>query len=199
MKGYILGTIKNTNDWVEYDDDRSMDYKEFLKGQTFMEKELPLFYRCPKKSYLNKIKSAIMLQSSGPDLVNKRLKEVLEVNTDNAQFFEVKLCCDNEKIEGFYALHTRYQIPCVDIKNSEYTLKYYDPNNPHYSFSYMKLKDNLFNEENNFDLVRCKESSRSIVVSERIKKALFDAKLKGLEFSDSIDMTYQDRTVYERI
>ena len=40
---------------------------------------------------------------------------------------------------------------------------------------------------------------RSIVVSEKIKTALFAAGLKGLQFSDSIDMTPKERTFYERI
>lgn len=47
--------------------------------------------------------------------------------------------------------------------------------------------------------MRCREMPRSIVVSEKIKKALFDAGLKGLQFSDSIDITPQERSISERI
>jgi hypothetical protein len=49
MKGYILSIVKNTNDWIVYDNDISIDYKEFLKGQSFRENELPLFYHVQKK------------------------------------------------------------------------------------------------------------------------------------------------------
>lgn len=199
MKGYILGTTKNTNDWVIYENDISTDYKEFLKGQYFYEEELPLFYTIPKKSNLNKIKSAIILESSGPKLVNKILKEVLEANTDAVQFFNVELYCENEKIEGFFALNVPNKIPCVDIEKSEYRLMNFDANNPDYMFYYMKLKDDIFTKESNFDITLCKEMPRDIVVNEKIKKVLFDANLKGLQFSDNIDITPQERTIYEKI
>ena len=48
-----------------------------------------------------------------------------------------------------------------------------------------------------------KEFVRKGVSGERVKKlalaALFAAGLKGLQFSDSIDMTPKERTIYERI
>lgn len=198
MNGYILTTTQNTHDWVVYDNDISVDYKEFLKGQFFQEKELLLFYNVSKKSNLNKVKSAIILESSGPELVNKRFKEVLEANTKNVQFFDVELFCGNEKIEGFYAMNVRYKVECVDIERSEFRLMNFDRNNPDYMFYYMKLKKNVF-EDNNLDVVRCEEMHRYIIVSEKIKRALFDANLKGLQFSDSIDITPKERTVYEKI
>ncbi|MDR2146191.1 MAG: hypothetical protein LBE91_07020 [Tannerella sp.] len=199
MKGYILSTIKNTHDWVAYDNDLSIDYKEFLKGRLFTEKELPLFYHVQKKSNLNKIKSSIILESSGAPLINKPLKEVLEANTKKSQFFDVELYCDSEKIEGFYALNVTCKIPCVDIEKSEYRLMNFDVHNPNYMFYYMKLKEDIFTDGIDHDIVICEEMSRYLIVSEKIKKALFEAKLKGLQFSDSIDMTPQNRTVYEII
>lgn len=199
MKGYIISTTKNTNDWVIYENDISTDFLEFLKGRFFPEKELPLFFSISKKSNLNKVKSALILESSGPKLVNKLLKEVLEANTNTLQFFDVELYCENEKIEGFFALNVPNKIPCVNIEKSEYSIMNFDVNNPKYMFYYMKLKDNIFTKETNIDVTLCKESPRTVVVSERIKKALFNANLKGLQFSDSIDITPQERTIYEKI
>ena len=198
MKGYILTTTQNTNDWIVYNNDISVDYQEFLKGQSFQEKELPLVYNVQNKSKLKKIKSAIMLESSGPELVSKRFKEVLEANTDNIQFFEVELYCECEKIEGFYAMNLLHKIKCIDINSSEFRLMNFDLNNPNYMFYYMKLKNNIF-RNNNIDIVRCEEMGRYIVVSEKIKEVMFDANLKGLQFSDSIDITPRERTVYEKI
>ena len=197
-KGYILSTVKNTNDWVVYDNDISIDYKEFLRGRFISENELPLFYYV-QKSKLNKIKSSIILKSSGAPLVNKHLKEVLEANSKKLQFFDVELYCDNEKIEGFYALNVPCKIPCVDIEKSEYRLMNFDVSNPDYMFYYMKLKEDIFIDEIDNDVVICEEMPRYLIVSEKIKKALFDAKLKGLQLSDSIDITPQDRTIYEKI
>jgi hypothetical protein len=187
------------NDLIAYDNDISIDYKEFLKGQFFPKINLPLFYHVQKKSYMNKVKSAILLKSSGAPLINKRLKEVLQANTEKLQFFDVELYCENDRIEGFYALNVPCKIPCVDMEKSEYRLMNFDVNNPDYMFYYMKLKEDIFTDEIDNEIVICEEMPRYLIVSEKIKKALFAAKLKGLQFSNSIDITPKDRTIYEKI
>lgn len=198
MDGYILTTTKNTFGWVEYDNDISLDYKEFLKGERLLYKDLPLFYNIPKSSNLKKIRSAVLLESTGPELVCRQFKEILETQVRDIQFFDVDLFCGNEKIDGFYAINVPHLIKCIDLENSEFRLMNFDRNNPDYMFYYMKLRRNLF-DNNKTDIVRCEEMHRSIVVSEKIKTALFAAGLKGLQFSDSIDMTPKERTIYERI
>lgn len=198
MDGYILTTTKNTFGWVEYDNDISLDYKEFLKGERLLYKDLPLFYNIPKSSNLKKIRSAVLLESTGPELVCRQFKEVLETQVQDIQFFDVDLFCGNEKIDGFYAMNVPHLMKCIDWENSEFRLMNFDRNNPDYMFYYMKLRRNLF-DNNKTDIVRCEEMHRSIVVSEKIKTALFAAGLKGLQFSDSIDMTPKERTIYERI
>lgn len=198
MDGYILTTTKNTYGWVVYDNDISLDYKEFLKGENLLSKELPLFYNIPKSSNLKKIKSAVVLESAGPELVCRQFKEVLEKQVRDIQFFDVNLFCDNEKIDGFYAMNVPHLMKCIDLENSEFRLMNFDRNNPDYMFYYMKLRKNIF-DDNKTGVIRCEEMRRSIVVSEKIKAALFAAGLKGLQFSDSIDMTPKERTIYERI
>jgi len=198
MDGYILTTTKNTFGWVEYDNDISLDYKEFLKGERLLYKDMPLFYNIPKSSNLKKIRSAVLLESTGPELVCRQFKEVLETQVQDIQFFNVNLVCNNERINGFYAMNVPHLMKCIDLENSEFRLMNFDRNNPDYMFYYMKLRRNLF-DNNKTDIVRCEEMHRSIVVSEKIKTALFAAGLKGLQFSDSIDMTPKERTIYERI
>ena len=198
MDGYILTTTKNTFGWVEYDNDISLDYKEFLKGERLLYKDLPLFYNIPKSSNLKKIRSAVLLESTGPELVCRQFKEVLETQVQDIQFFNVNLVCNNERVNGFYAMNVPHLMKCIDLENSEFRLMNFDRNNPDYMFYYMKLRRNLF-DNNKTDIVRCEEMHRSIVVSEKIKTALFAVGLKGLQFSDSIDMTPKERTIYERI
>ncbi len=198
MDGYILTTTKNTYGWVVYDNDISLDYKEFLKGESLLSKELPLFYNIPKSSNLKKIKSAVVLESAGPELVCRQFKEVLEKQVRDIQFFDVNLFCDNEKIDGFYAMNVPHLMKCIDLEKSEFRLMNFDRNNPDYMFYYMKLRKNIF-DDNKTGVIRCEEMRRSIVVSEKIKAALFAAGLKGLQFSDSIDLTPKERTIYERI
>ena len=198
MDGYILTTTKNTYGWVVYDNDISLDYKEFLKGESLLSKELPLFYNISKSSNLKKIKTAVVLESAGPELVCRQFKEVLEKQVRDIQFFDVNLFCDNEKIDGFYAMNVPHLMKCIDLEKSEFRLMNFDRNNPDYMFYYMKLRKNIF-DDNKTGVIRCEEMRRSIVVSEKIKAALFAAGLKGLQFSDSIDMTPKERTIYERI
>lgn len=198
MNGYILTTTKNTYGWVEYDNDISLDYKEFLKGERLLYKDPPLFYNIPKSSNLKKIRFAVLLESTGPELVCRQFKEILETQVRDIQFFDVDLFCGNEKIDGFYAINVPHLIKCIDLENSEFRLMNFDRDNPDYMFYYMKLRKNLF-DNNKADIVRCEEMHRSIVVSEKIKAALFAAGLKGLQFSDSIDMTPKERTIYEKI
>ena len=197
MNGYILTTTQNTHGWVVYENDISTDYQDFFKGD-FIASSPSLFYRVSKKTYLKKVEKAILLESSGPELVSRRLKEVLEATSKNIHFFDVELFCEGKKIEGFYAANLPYKINCVDIEHSEFRLTNFDPQEPEYMFYYMRLRDNLF-KEFDIDIVRCREMHRCIVVNEKIKKALFDAGLKGLQFSDSIDMTPQERSIVERI
>ena len=147
---------------------------------------------------MKKVEKAILLESSGPELVSRRLKEALEATSRSIQFFDVELSCEGEKIEGFYAANLLYKINCVDIECSEFRLTNFNPQEPEYMFYYMRLKDNLF-KGLDIDIVRCREMYRCIVVNEKIKKALFDAGLKGLQFSDSIDITPQGRSISERI
>lgn len=198
MNGYILTTTANTNGWVVYENDISIDYKEFFNGELLPNEELPLFYNIPKRSNLKKIKSAVLLESAGPELVCKRLKDVLESLTGDIQFFDVDLFCGDEKVEGFYAMNLPRRMKCVDLENSEFRLMNFDRNNPDYMFYYMKLRKNIFNDNNAY-VVRCEEMHRSIVVSENVKITLFETGLKGLQFSDSVDITPQERTIYERI
>lgn len=198
MNGYILTTTANTNGWVVYENDISIDYKEFFNGELLPNEELPLFYNIPKRSNLKKIKSAVLLESAGPELVCKRLKDVLESLTGDIQFFDVDLFCGDEKVEGFYAMNLPRRMKCVDLENSEFRLMNFDRNNPDYMFYYMKLRKNIFNDNNAY-VVRCEEMHRSIVVSENVKITLFETGLKGLQFSDSVDITPQERSIYERI
>ena len=59
MNGYILTPTTNTNGWVVYENDISLDYKEFFKGELLPSEELPLFYDIPKSSNLKTKKNKV--------------------------------------------------------------------------------------------------------------------------------------------
>lgn len=90
MNGYILTTIQNTHGWVVYENDISTDYQFFFQGD-FIAPPPTLFYRVSKKAYMKKVEKAILLESSGPELVSRRLKEALEATSKSIHFFDVEL------------------------------------------------------------------------------------------------------------
>ena len=96
MNGYILTTTQNTHGWVVYENDISADYQNFFKGD-FIASPPTLFYRVSKKAYREKVEKAILLESSGPELVSRRLKETLEATSRSIHFFDVELFCEDEK------------------------------------------------------------------------------------------------------
>ena len=75
----------------------------------------------------------------------------------------------------------------------------FDRNNPDYMFYYMKLRKNIFNNKQCLRSCVVEEMHRSIVVSENVKNCIVETGLKGLQFSDSVDITPQERSIYERI
>lgn len=103
MKGYFLSSVQNTNDLVIYDNNVSMNYLDFYQGNP-VTLVSPLIYYAPKQN-LKKIKTSVLINSSGPLIVNTYLKEILELNTDNVQFFDIELICNKESIHGFYAIN----------------------------------------------------------------------------------------------
>ncbi|BDR57632.1 hypothetical protein XA3_00730 [Xylocopilactobacillus apicola] len=55
----------------------------------------------------------------------------------------------------------------------------FDPHNPVYMFLYTVILDNI---PDGFNIVRCNEQSNLIVISEKIKSAILNSRLKGIEF-----------------
>lgn len=200
MNGYILNTAENFHLWGSYDYEKSISHLNFLEGKIINEKNPALYYRISKKSYVEKVKSAILFQSLGVWIVNHKLKEILErvVPNYNIQFFPIKILYKEEEITELYAINISDKISCVEIEKSEFRITNFDPKNPQYMFYYMKLKENIFEDYDYLDIVICKENPQYIVVSEKIKKELFKEKIKNLEFWDSVDMTYQNRTICEK-
>ena len=88
-----------------------------------------------------------------------------------------------------------HKVSCVDLEKSEYRVTNFDPHDPEYRFLYTVFRDAF---ESDLDIVRCQEKSTSIVVSDTLKAAFFDAKLHGLEFYRAMDMTHGNRTICEK-
>lgn len=194
---YILSEEKNNFDILKYDHDNSVDYSLFLEGMSLKGGERPLVYTINKKSGIQKLKNLHTVNSTGPKLVSNDLRRVLEeIAPSEVEFFEASITYNDQKIEGFSVINVLSKVDCVDLEKSEYKLMNFDPGNPDYMFYYTVLRDDFPNEMN---VALCNEQARQIIVGEKIKNACIEADLKGLVFYRTLDMTYENRTVCEKI
>ena len=183
---------------VTYNHNDSIDYHLFYEGNFLSSLELPIIFHTTQRQ-LKKLQSAVLINSSGPILINEKLKEVFELYVNDIQFFNTELICRNQQVQGFYAINVLRKKSCIDIEKSEFRIMNFDKENPQYLFYFMKLKDDIFSEENKKDIIICKEMPRYLVVSEYIKNIIHDSGIRGIKFSESIDITPQNRSVYEII
>jgi hypothetical protein len=188
---YLLSTVPNSYDIVEYNHAISYDYRSFLEGESLGNLQSPLFYSIKRKADIKKLRNYHLIFSTGPELISNMFRKVIENFSDEVEFFDVEITFENEKIEGFSVINIKNKISCLDMNKSEYKPTNFDPNNPTYRFYYLVVKENALEELN---IVRCKEMSVKIVVSENFKKACFDSRLSGLSFCNPLDLTYDNRT-----
>ncbi|MEJ7807445.1 MAG: DUF1629 domain-containing protein [Telluria sp.] len=194
---YKLSTATNTHGMVEYDHKLSAPYDLFFEGTPLAGMALDLRYTVKKKSDVEKLAKAHLVQSTGPDLVSDALRAVIErVAPAQAEFFDVSLSFKESEIRGFSAVNLVHKVACVDLEESEYEVTNFDPHDPDYLFLYTVLRDSF---ESDLDIVRCQEHSPGIVVSDALKTECFNAKLQGLVFYRSVDMTHGNRTICEKI
>src|SRR5258708_21742697 len=82
------------------------------------------------------------------------------------------------------------------MEKSEYRQTNFDPNDPKYMFFYTVFLEQTDPEA---QVARCTEQSTLLIVGEKIKNACSENKLAGLVFYRAHDMTYNNRTVCEKI
>ncbi len=193
---YLLSTLKNSYDTVQFDHAISYDYKTFLEGGQIIDPKPALHYYINKKKDIIKLQKSHLILSTGPELVSASFRKVIEQFSDDVDFFDVIIKFEDQYIDGFFAMYVKNKICCIDMDISEYKLTNFDPANPTYQFYYMVVKNEFLN---GFNIVRCKEMPVKIVVSEKFKTACFNSKLSGIIFCSSLDMTYNNRTVCESI
>lgn len=193
--GYVISIDDNTYNMVDYLHDLSADFSLFSEGVSLRGLNLNLIYKAKNKSSFNKLKNLHVISTTGPELVSRELRSVLEVIAPtDVEFFDAKIIYKDEQLDGFSAINPIIKENCCDMVNSEYQLTNFDPNNPIYMFLYTVLLDEIPYDLN---IVRCGEQPNFIVVSDKVKTAIFNAGLKGVRFCKSLDMTYNNRTSCE--
>lgn len=193
---YMLSELKNSNGIVSYENDISLDYTAFLEGIALGDINPSLYYTVKKESDVEKMRRFHMISSSGADLISDSFRAVIEkIASQEVEFFEPIIMFKDQKIQGFSAMNIKYRKNCLDLPASEFKLTNFDPSNPTYRFYYIVID----NHNLGANIVRCNEMGRIIVVSEQFKEACKVANLRNLVFSQTSDMTYNNRTIKEVI
>ncbi|MEI7065064.1 DUF1629 domain-containing protein [Dickeya chrysanthemi] len=192
---YIISVEENTYNMLDYLHDISADFSLFNEGIGLDGLDFTLMYKAKSKSGFNKIKKCHILSTTGPDLVSRELRTILEsIVPAEVEFFDAEIIYGNDKLEGFSVINPIAKINCCDMEKSEYQLTNFDPNNPCYMFLYTVLLDEI---PDGFNIVRCNEQPTSIVVNDKVKLAILNSELRGIKFCKAIDMTYKERTICE--
>lgn len=195
---YILNSKYNSYGIIQYDDNKSTDYRLFLEGTLLNSEEIKLEYYIDKEGMTkDKLSKHLILESSGPLLVHQKIKDVLEKETHFTQFFPTEFSIGKEIVKDYYALNIILKTKCFDMEKSEFKLTNFDPKYPTYRFYYIVLKENALDEDVEISL--SEEISRYIVINDRIKKALTEKKVSGIKFNKSIDLTPNDRSEFTEI
>jgi hypothetical protein len=193
---YLLTTVKNTHGLLTFDHDYAPGSDLFLDGTDLSGIRFDLRYELARKANPKRICAAHLIHSNGPELVSDKLRSIIEeIAPDSVNFFEPRITCGSEIIKGFSAINVKEKLPCIDLQASEYRQTNFDPAQPTYSFSYLKLLDKLSVEA---EIGRCAEQPAYIVVGDMLKAACLREGIGGLMFCRAIDMTYGDRSDCEK-
>ncbi|MBF5012707.1 imm11 family protein [Burkholderia pseudomultivorans] len=194
---YFVAPTKATHGILSYDHAKSVDYSLFLEGVSLRSITAPMVFNVKKDSDLKKLSKLHFIRSTGPDLVSRHLREVIEsVAPSEVEFFDASIEFGDQKIGGFSCLNALWKLPCIDMEASEYELANFDPNSPEYTFQYLVLRDRT---DPPVQVARCEEQPRKLVVGDAIKAACISNGLTGLDFCRAEDLTYKDRTICESI
>jgi hypothetical protein len=177
---HIISNEKDSYGLLTYDHDSFVDYSLFFESTRLKGIDGSLNCQVNKKSNVQKMKQFHLIRSTGPDVVSRRLREVIELAVPSeVEFLDVRIQYNGEDIDGFSCITPLEKLPCIDMEESEYKLTNFDPANPSYTFYYTLLLPEL---ASGAQIVRCAEQPTLIVVGEKIKAACAAAGLKGLNF-----------------
>jgi len=193
IMNYILSTSNNSYGIVDYDHNSSPDYTIFNMGIEISELEQPLIFNVKDKSKLRKFH---ILSSTGPELVSKELRKVIEEHFyDDIEFFQAELISGNDIILDYSAINVKTLNNCFDLEKSDYKLTNFDPSNPTYRFYTQVVKD----EKLGANIVRSSEQLTNIIVNEDVIEKCKEAKISGLCFYKILDITPNDLSEFECI
>ena len=181
---YLLEISENYSEiyWFKYDQKKSPDHLLFISGEEQSSIATTPTFRNKNKISASRLMSFDLLQSDTLEFVSEAMANVLRKFPKDAQLFPANVYLKEEKLEGYYVFNVIQVLPCIDLNNSLYGPMFsFMPDGP---LKFTTLQSLPPATLGNHHIVRAKESSQRIFVSQQFKQQCEASQLKGLRFVD---------------
>ncbi|WP_314957638.1 imm11 family protein [Prevotella pallens] len=171
---YQLSEFYKRDIYLQYAEENSIEYNAFEKGER-IEIKSEIFYKVDKiDDYLNNYD---VLPTFGTPLVSSKFVKLFKEYEKDVQFLRVNIKdMDGNTNRNFYIPNILKIVPCLDEEKSVVETK-------KYGSAIIKVIKQLYivpNSIRNSLMVRMKEKTSYIIVTEQFKKLCESANLKGI-------------------
>ena len=171
---YQLSEFYKRDIYLQYAEENSIQYNAFEKGER-IEIESDIFYKVDKiDDYLNNYD---ILPTFGTPLISSKFVKLFKEYEEDVQFLRVNIKdIDGNANRNFYIPNILKIVPCLDEEKSVVETK-------KYGSAIIKVIKQLYivpNSIRNSLMVRMKEKTSYIIVTEQFKKLCESANLKGI-------------------
>lgn len=181
---YLLDVSESYSEiyWFKYDQKASPDHLLFIDGEKHSSITATPTFRNKKKVSKPRVLSYDLLQSDTLEFVSTAMANILRKFPEDVQLFPADVYLKEEKLHGYYVFNVIQTLPCIDLDNSEYGPMFsFMPDGPLRFTSIQSLPPDALG---NHHIVRAKESSQRIFVSQQFKEQCEAVQLKGMQFVD---------------
>ena len=171
---YQLNEFYKRDIYLQYAEENSIQYNAFEKGER-IEIKSDIFYKVDKiDDYLNNYD---VLPTYGTPLVSSKFVKLFKGYEEDVQFLRVNIKdMDGNTNRNFYIPNILKIVPCLDEVRSVIETK-------RYGSAVIKIIKQLYivpNSIHNSLMVRMKEKTSYIIVTEQFKKLCESANIKGI-------------------
>jgi len=181
---YLLDISESYSEifWFKYDQTLSPDHLLFISGEAQSSVAATPTFRNNKKVSKSRLLAFDLLQSDTLEFVSQAMAEVLRQYPDDVQLFPADVYLKKERLQGFHVFNLIQTVPCIDLEHSRHAPMFgFMPDGPLRFTTLQSLPPAALGGHH---LVRAKESSQRIFVSQQLKQQCEASGLEGLRFVD---------------
>ncbi|AZF18674.1 imm11 family protein [Pseudomonas sp. R3-18-08] len=181
---YLLDISENHSEiyWFKYDQKISPDHLLFISGEKQSSIATTPTFRNKKKVSKSRLQSFDLLQSDTLEFVSEAMTNVMREFQEDVQLFPADVYLKEVKLDDYHVFNVIQTLPCIDLDNSQYGPMFsFMPDGPLTFTTIQSLPPTALG---NHHIVRAKESSQRVFVSEQFKQKCEASQLKGLKFVD---------------